>query len=87
MQRIKNLTLVAHVAAKVWVRSPAWHSRLRIQHCCFGLDSVPSLGIYICCGCSHKYKKKKKIKKERKLINVIGLYITLVKTRQVDNTK
>ena len=32
----------------------------RIQHCCsYGSYSVPDLGTSICCGCTHKKKKKR----------------------------
>ena len=63
-QWVKNLAAVAWVDAEV--QSPACHSGLRIW-CCHGcgighscgLDSVPGLETSVCCGCSHKKKRKK----------------------------
>ena len=64
-QWVKNLTVVAWVAAEVQVRSPAQQSGLRMQHCCsFGasrscsLYFIPSLGTSICCG-GHQKKDPK----------------------------
>ena len=60
VQWVKNPTAAAGVAAEVLLRSPAWCSGLRIQHCrSFGSDSFPGLGTSICCGCGHLKKINK----------------------------
>ena len=70
-QWIKDLTTAAWVAAEAQVRSQAWYVGLSIQGCdscgvghsCCS-DSIPGLGISICCRCSQKKKKKKKKKRK-----------------------
>lgn len=60
-QRLKNLTVVAWVAAEVWVLSWAQDSGLKdwycyscdSEHSC-GSDSLSGVGTCICCGYGHK---------------------------------
>ena len=63
--------MILLVSVEVLVRSLAWCSGLRIQHCCScgvshssGLHSFPGLGTSICRRCGQKRKKEKEFTEE-----------------------
>ena len=55
--------MIQLISVEAPVQSPAWHSELRIQHCCScgvgcssGLDLIPDLGTFVSHGCGQKKK-------------------------------
>ena len=84
VQWVRNLTVVAQVTVVVVVQYPNQHSGLKDLVCgshslhgpC-GLDSIPSLGTSICCGCGQKFFLKRKIKLQNICLkNILKIHLS-----------